>query len=464
MKIDQRLIITIVFIHLILAGSALELSAQKKNSLRAYSATLESLSKEVSRSVVQVNTTGYSLEEDAERRRMGTLSSEQGTGSGVILTGDGYIITNAHVVEGARHIRIHLSGLDGDSRRTMYDATLVGLDRETDLALIKIDVQNVPHLTFADSNDLKQGQVVLAFGNPLGMENSLTMGVISSVARQLSSDDPHVYVQTDTPINPGNSGGPLVDVNGRVVGINAFILSQSGGSEGLGFAIPSNVVNYVFRQLKRDGHVHRGQVGINVKTITPAIAAGLSLASERGVLVEDVLPEGPADKAGIEVADVILSIGGKPVRNVRDFALNFYRYEPGSTTTIEVLRGAGRHSIQVPVVERKNDPQRFADMVKPKDDIVPKLGILGLELDDTVRAMMPPLRFENGILVAARAGPSSYFGDELEQGDVIYSINGKRVVSVAALVGEIDRLKPDEPIVLQVERSGLLTFLVLEED
>ncbi|HYR89257.1 MAG TPA: trypsin-like peptidase domain-containing protein [Terriglobia bacterium] len=462
MGIRQSFTVVVVCVY-IAAVAAVELSAQRRSgSLRAYSASLESLSQDVSRSVVQVNTTSYSLEDDAERRRIGTLSSEQGTGSGVILTGDGYIMTNAHVVEGARRIRIHLSGLDGDSRRTMYDATLIGSDRETDLALIKIDIQNVPHLTFADSNDLKQGQVVLAFGNPLGMENSLTMGVISSVARQLNSDDPHVYIQTDTPINPGNSGGPLVDVDGRVVGINAFILSQSGGSEGLGFAIPSNVVNYVFRQLKRDGHVHRGQVGINVKTITPAIAAGLNLTSEAGVLVEDVLPEGPADKAGIEVADVIVSIGGKPVRNVRDFALNFYRYEPGTTTTFEVVRGEGKHSLQVPVDERKNDPQRFADMVKPVDDVVPKLGILGLELDDTVRGMLPPLRFENGILVAAFAGSSSYFGDELQQGDVIYSINGKRVASISALLGEISRLKPDDAIVLQVERAGLLRFLVLE--
>jgi len=462
MRVRQSFIVTIISVHFIMAVAAAELSAQRYGSLRAYSASLEALSQEVSQTVVQVNTTGYSLEEDAERRRVGTLSSEHGSGSGVILSGDGYIMTNSHVVEGARRIRIHLSGLDGNSPRTMYDAKLIGMDRETDLALIKIDVQNVPHLAFADSNDLKQGQVVLAFGNPLGMENSLTMGVISSVARQLNSDDPHVYIQTDTPINPGNSGGPLVDVDGRVVGINAFILSQSGGSEGLGFAIPSNVVNFVYRQLKRDGHVHRGQVGINVKTITPAIAAGLNLTSDTGVLVEDALPDGPADTAGIEVGDVIVSIGGKPVRNVRDFALNFYRYEPGTTTTIEVVRGDGKHSLQVPIDERKNDPQRFADMVKPAQDIVPKLGILGLELDETLRGMLPPLRFDDGILVAAFAGSSSYFGDELQQGDVIYSINGKRVATVSALLGEMVRLKTEEPIVLQVERAGLLRFLVLE--
>src|SRR5882762_5240882 len=192
MSVRQSFIVTIISVHFIMAVAAAELSAQRYGSLRAYSASLEALSQEVSQTVVQVNTRGYSLEEDAERRRVGTLSSEQGSGSGVILSGDGYIMTNSHVVEGARRIRIHLSGLDGNSPRTMYAAKL-----------IEIDVQNVPHLAFADSNDLKQGQVVLAFGNPLGMENSLTMGVISSVARQLNSDDPHVYIQTDTPINPG---------------------------------------------------------------------------------------------------------------------------------------------------------------------------------------------------------------------------------------------------------------------
>ena len=151
---------------------------------------------------------------------------------------------------------------------------------------------------------------MLAVGSPLGMENSVSLGVVSAVARQLSDDDPRIFIQTDAPINPGNSGGPLVDVEGRVIGINTFIFTQSGGSEGLGFAIPSNVVRYVYASLRKDGHVHRGQIGIAVRTITPALALGFNLEPENGVLVEDVVPEGPADRADVRVGDVMLSIGG----------------------------------------------------------------------------------------------------------------------------------------------------------
>src|SRR6267142_466877 len=339
MRVRQSFIVTIISVHFIMAVAAAELSAQRYGSLRAYSASLEALSQEVSQTVVQVNTTGYSLEEDAERRRVGTLSSEHGSWSGVILSGDGYIMTNSHVVEGARRIRIHLSGLDGNSRRTMYDAKLIGMDRETDLALIKVDVQNVPHLAFADSNDLKQGQVVLAFGNPLGMENSLTMGVISSVARQLNSDDPHVYIQTDTPINPGNSGGPLVDVDGRVIGMNTFILSQSGGSEGLGFAIPSNIIKNVYRQLRDTGHVRRGEIGVSAQTVSPALAEGLHLSQDWGVLVADVAPEGPAASAGLLPGDLVLSLNGQTLQNARQLEVHLYRYAVGNKVNIEVLRG-----------------------------------------------------------------------------------------------------------------------------
>src|SRR5205807_7150910 len=176
-----------------------------------------------------------------------------------------------------------------------------------------------------------------AFGNPLGLEGSVSLGIVSSTARQIRPDDAMIYIQTDAPINPGNSGGPLVDSEGQVVGINTFILSQSGGSEGIGFAIPSNIVRNVIRQIKKDGHVHRGQIGLYAQTITPALASGLGLPQDWGVLVGDVTPHGPADTAGIKVGDIILSLNGKPMENARQLEVNVYRYPEDEKVSLEVL-------------------------------------------------------------------------------------------------------------------------------
>src|SRR2546425_1923300 len=285
-------------------------------SLGQFSSSLQDLSSRISPSVVQITATGYGLESDAQHTGASVLSRERSTGSGVIVSEDGYIMTNAHVVEGARTIRVRANGAPKQS--SMFDGKLIGKDRLLDLALLKIEATGLQALTFGNSTDLKQGELVLAFGSPLGMDNSVSMGIVSAAARQLSEDDPRIFIQTDAPINPGNSGGPLVDVQGRVVGINTFIFTRSGGSEGIGFAIPSNVVRYVYASLRRDGRVHRGQIGIFARTITPPLAIAFSLQPDTGILVEDVLPDGPADKAGVHVGDVILSIDGRPIRNVRD--------------------------------------------------------------------------------------------------------------------------------------------------
>ncbi len=429
-------------------------------ALSELSDEVRELSAAISPSIVQITATGYGIAGNEEQGGVSVLSRQRSTGSGVIVSADGYIITNAHVIEGARSIRVKLNG-QRRAQDSLFEGKLIGRDRLLDLALLKIPAEGLRPLPLGNSRDIKQGELVLAVGSPLGMENSVSLGVVSAVARQLSDDDPRIFIQTDAPINPGNSGGPLVDVEGRVIGINTFIFTQSGGSEGLGFAIPSNVVRYVYASLRRDGHVHRGIIGISVRTITPALALGFNLEPENGVLVEDVLPEGPADRAGVRVGDVILGIGGAPLHNVRDLSLQMYEYTIGTMAELQILREQKKLQIAVRVSEKENVPERFADMVDPDKNLVSKLAILGITVDDQIRQLIP-LRDNSGVLVAAFAGPPPYLGDQLGAADVIHAVNGRRVTSVETLRTELDNVKGMQPIVLQVERNGSLMFLVME--
>jgi len=451
-----------VLIPLLLLLSGSPANAQgKAAALTSFSDSIQELSSRISPSVVQIIATGYGLESDTQQVGVSVLSRERSTGSGVIVSDEGYIMTNAHVVQGARSIRVKLNDAEKRSN-SIVDGKLIGLDRQLDLAMVKVEASGLRALPFGNSADLKQGEVVLAFGSPLGMDNSVTMGIVSAVARQLSEDDPRIFIQTDAPINPGNSGGPLVDARGHLVGMNTFIFTQSGGSEGLGFAIPSNVIRYVYASLKRDGHVHRGQIGISARTITPALASVFHLEPDNGVLLEDVAPDGPADKAGLQVGDVILSLGSKPVRNVRDLALQLYQFGIGDTVPLEILRNQKTVAASVSVTEVEDDPERFADLVNPEDNFISKLAILGITVDENLQRMLTGLRMPDGVLVAGQSGVSQYYGDGLRQGDVIHAVNGRHVPNVDALRLALNNLSPEEPLVLHVEREGALMFVVLE--
>jgi serine protease Do len=436
-------------------------SQDKKASLIEFSDQLRDLTERISKSVVQVVATGYGIN-DQSQTGTSVLIRQRSSGSGVIVSTDGLILTNAHVVDGARHITVQLNG--GAQRTTSRDARLIGLDRNLDIALLSIPAEGLTPLEFTNSDVIHQGQLVLAFGSPLGLDNSMSMGVISSVARQISSDDPRIYVQTDAPINPGNSGGPLVDVNGRLVGLNTFILSQSGGSEGLGFAIPSNVVAYAFHQLKTDGHVHRGQIGAALRTITEPLAVGLGLQPYDGALIEDINPNGAAATAGLCIGDVILSIGNRHISNARDFSLESYHYSIGDTAELSVLRAGKLISFNVTIAEPEDDPERLADMVDPQKNAIPQLGFLGMELNESVRKILGDLRLNDGILVAARSGTSEYLGDELEPGDIIHSLNGQSLKTLDDLRMALAKQKTGASLVLQVERDGRFRFFVLEEN
>jgi len=470
----MRLTNSVVVLLLLFAGyGAAQESVKAENkppdALHDLSAALESLSHRAGRAVVQVFSTGFVLNDDDDSGDAALLTRQKSTGSGVILSSDGYVVTNAHVVKGGRQIEVQLAESYERSpghevtrpSGARLDAKIVGMDRESDLAVLKIERTGLPFLTFGDSAELHQGQLVLAFGNPLGLSNSVTMGVVSSTARQIKTDDPMLYIQTDAPINPGNSGGPLLDADGRVVGINTFILSQSGGSEGIGFAIPSNVVRSVTEQLRKEGHVHRGEIGVYAQTITPSIAAGLDLPRDWGVVLADVEPDSPADKAGLKPGDVVLSVNNRVMESARQLEVNLYRRAVGEKVAIEVLRGTQKLAFDVPIIEREDDPQRFADMVNPEKNIVARLGILCIDINQKVAQMLPDLRKPYGVVVAARAAGSPY-SSQLEPGDVIHALNVEPISSVAALRQALDKRKPADPIILQIERDGRLMYLDLE--
>jgi serine protease Do len=443
----------------------------KSDPLHVFSESVQQLSGMVTKSVVQVLTVGFGLTSTGEKTDTAYLEAERGIGAGVLLSPDGYIVTNYHVVQGARRIRVRLQGLDKQEAAQInasphgpIEAKLVGSDPLTDLAVIKIDMNGLPALQLANSRDLKQGQVVFAFGSPLGLENSVSMGVVSATARQIDPNKPDIYIQTDAPINPGNSGGPLVDVDGHVVGINTFILSQSGGNEGLGFAIPSDVVRSIYDQIRTEGHVHRGQIGVYPRTITPDLVEGLHLPTNHGVLLEDVVPDSSADKAGLMVGDIVVNVGGKPVDDIRHFALDLYDYKIGQDVELGVLRAGEVQTIPVRLVERHDDPQRFADLVTGPDNLVNRLGIVGVTLNNALRQALGDLRIPSGVLVAARTPSSTLLGEGPQPGDIIHALNTTQIENVQQLKQELRKMKPGDSIVLQVERSGMLNYLVLNSE
>jgi serine protease Do len=437
--------------------------------LARLSATIEALVARVRPAVVQVLTTAYVPGETA--RPGALLATQHASGSGVIVTSDGYIVTNAHVVEGARRVQVVLAppGPEPSAPRSILKppgravgAQVVGMDRESDLALLKVVEAGLPSLPLGDSEALRQGQIVIALGSPLGLEGSVTFGVVSAVARQVKPEDRMVYIQTDAPINPGNSGGPLLDVEGRVVGINSFILTQSGGSEGIGFAAPSNIVRTVVDQLRKTGRVRRGEVGVAAQTITPGLARGLGLGQAWGVVLADVDPDGPGARAGLRVGDVVLTLDGKVTENARQFTVNLYPHAVGDTVMIEVLRGSERRTVPVAVVERAGDPERLADLVSPERNVVARLGVLGLDLDESLLRVLGPLRARAGVVVAAAAPDSGSAQDPLRPGDVIYTVNQQSVTSVEGLRALLARFSVGDPVVLHVERGGELRFIVFE--
>lgn len=439
----------------------------------ALSASFQTLSRRVHTSVVKVTAVGYRQLESDETDEPGVAARQQSSGSGVIIDESGFIVTNAHVVIGAQRVQVslptpvenapavHRSAIRPVGR--IVRAELVGLDLETDVALLKVNETGLPALSLADSDNVEQGQLVLAFGSPMGLDNSVTMGVVSSPARQLKPDDPMIYIQTDAPINPGNSGGPLVDSSGNVVGINTLILTQSGGSEGIGFAVPSNIVANVVDQLRRSGRVVRGEIGVTAQSITPSLAEGLKLSQSWGVVIGDVEPDGEGEKAGLRVGDIIYSLNGKVMENARQFNVNVYRPAIGQTVNLEIVRGKRRLAVTVKVVERHDEAATYADLASREENLVSELGIFVVDLTPQLREQVEPIRRETGgLLVAARHADGPLLDDGFKAGDVIYAVDGQNVATVAALRQLLRKMKSGDPIAVQIERSGKLRFISFE--
>ena len=449
------------------ATAATAQQAPPSNPLELASGTIASLVSRVSASVVQIAVSGYRPTTLADGSP--AVARGRSIGSGVIVDASGYILTNAHVVAGAEHIDVVLADSSGSESMLAGSArsaaaNLVGVAPELDLALLSIPLKNLRPLPIAEPSSVRQGELVFAFGSPDGLRNSVSMGMVSSAGRQADPGSAMPYVQTDAAINPGNSGGPLVDINGRLVGINTFIRSASGGSEGLGFAIPSTVVSIALPQLREFGHVHRAITGVSVQPVTPALKAGLRLPVDSGLIVSDILDGSPADDAGIDVGDVITAIDNKPVANLTmaDFYLSLLAYKDGQDVSFTVRRGDAEMPMRMKAAGVPHLCERNVALFDSRANLIERLSVLAIQFEPDPDTHATPHHPASGIVVTARVDGRAAPDVVLTQGDVIHSVNGIEVRTMMELRRALADVAADAPIVLQVERNGQLTFVALD--
>src|ERR1700683_1596992 len=443
-------------------------SATAAAALLQINNAMEGLAAKGSPAVGQILVTGYGPLHEENRSQTALIVRQHAVGSGVIVDPNGYIMTNAHVVEGAQRIKVALplptdNGRSvAEGRRRIFEARLIGTHKETDLALLKIDEKALPTLALLTQQRPRVGQLVFAIGSPEGLQNSVTMGVVSAVARQAAPQKPLTYIQTDAPINPGNSGGPLIDMNGSVVGINTFILSSGGGSEGLGFAIPARIVDLVYHSLRKYGHVHRVEIGAVAQEITPTLADGLQLAQHWGVIVADVKPDGPAAAAGLQVQDIVLTADDRRIETLPQLSSALYLHRLDQVLKLEILRGDQKKTLYVPAIEHRDQMDQLFDAADPEKNLIPRIGILAPALTSALSAKIGSLRIYSGVIVLGRAADLIMPDTGLQTGDVIHSLNTTPIPDMATLRTAVLALKPGDPVVIQVERSDGLTYLSFE--
>lgn len=381
----------------------------------------------------------------------------QSLGSGFILSSDGYIMTNAHVVDHADKITVRLT----DKRE--FAARVIGADKRTDVALLKIEADNLPKVVLGDPVRLKVGEWVIAIGSPFGFDSSVTAGIVSAKGRSLPQDNFVPFIQTDVAINPGNSGGPLFNMSGEVVGINSQIYTRSGGSMGLSFAIPIDVAMQVVDQLRTSGTVTRGRIGVTIQEMTRELAESFGLSQPNGALISSVEKGGPADKAGIEASDVILKFDGKVVKSSADLLRIVAAYRPGSKVTVELWRKGAAKQVTVEVA-RMTDEGRLAQAIKGLSNEAGKLiERLGIALSELSREQLLELRSNSGLLVEEVKGAAARAAG-LQRGDVLLAIGNMPLHSLNQLDEIIKQVPRGRNVALLVRRGASASYVAIKLD
>ena len=390
---------------------------------------------------------------------------DQSAGSGVILDVNGYIVTNNHVVEGATQITVTLSD------RREYSAKVVGTDPKTDLAVIKIEAKDLPSLKWADYENLQVGDLVLAVGSPFGLSSTVTLGIISALGRgNVGIADYEEFIQTDAAINPGNSGGALINMNGELIGINTAIFSRTGGSEGIGFAIPSSIAVDIVDSLQKTGKVVRGWMGVAIQEITPALAKSFKLPEQRkGVLISDVNEKGPSHAAGIKRGDVVVAFNGKEVQSVSQLRNLVARTMVGKDAQVKVVREGTEQLIAVKVAERPSDemlakrepgpPKESGEMIKPPDNVLASLRVQALD-----NALMSQLNISaktTGVVITSVEPGGEAEAAGLQRGDVLQEVNHEPVKALADYQKAAEKIKKGEPAVVFVNRQGNSLYVAI---
>jgi serine protease Do len=382
---------------------------------------------------------------------------EHGVGSGVIVTKDGYILTNNHVVDDAEEVKVTLQ----DGR--VFTAKVIGKDPKSDVAVVKIDANDLPAITFADSDKCEVGDLVLAIGNPFGIDQSVTRGIVSAKDRAAMDLDYQDFIQTDAAINPGNSGGALVDADGRLIGINTAIYSRSGGNQGVGFAIPTDLAKNVMESLIKYGKVTRGYLGVNIQDINPLMAKEFDLKSDHGALVGDVVPDGPADKAGLKSGDVVESFNGKPVTDSRHLKMEVALIAPGEKVAVKVLRDGSAKTLEVRVGDWPG-AEKVADNNSGDSDKSDTLqGVAVTDLDTQARQQFNiPDQVKKGAVVTQVDPDSAAAEAGLKPGDVILEINRHAVADADSAVKLTEHAK-ERTTLLHVWSGNSSHYMVVDE-
>ena len=381
----------------------------------------------------------------------------QSLGSGFVISTDGYIMTNAHVVDHADKITVRLT----DKRE--FSAKVIGVDKRTDVALLKIEASGLPIITKGDPNKLKVGEWVVAIGSPFGFDSSVTAGIVSAKGRSLPRDNFVPFIQTDVAINPGNSGGPLFNMNGEVVGINSQIYTRSGGSMGLSFAIPIDVAMQVADQLRTTGKVVRGRIGVSIQELTRELAESFGLSKPSGALVSSVEKNAPADKAGIEASDVILKFDGKPVESSNDLPRIVAATKPGSRVVVELWRKGASKQVTVEVGQMPEEGSLASSAENQKGGVAEKIPRLGIAVSELSKEQQQELQVTGGLVVENVEGTAARAAG-LQQGDVLLAIGNVQIRSLAQFNDFLKQVAKGRNVALLVRRGDNVLYVAIRLD